>query len=542
MLGQKTFAPKLFYQVSLEERVPADHLLRRIAEVVDFAFVRRLTARFYSHTGRPGIDPVVLFKMALLGYLYGITSERRLAEEVRRHLAFMWFLGYDLDERPPDHSVLSKARRRFGVTTYQAFFAEIVRQCDAAGLIRGDLLYLDSTLVRANAAVSSVGSRALLAQLSTIDDHVAALWREPPEAPAADAEASPPAKVPEARPPQGPHPLRPSDTPNGLPGRANDLAVSRTDPDAGLVARKGVPLALYHKVHVGVDGGRARIITAIDATPGELLDEHLLDRLVKEHEGATGRTVTEVVADAKCGTYLNYRALAARGVRASIPPHLGRGKQRLVPSDEFIYDASADWFVCPEGQVLRRQGTSCSARPGGGVIYRASPQVCGACPRKAACCGAAKARTITRPDDTGLYDRTRAYLRTAHAKLSLRRRKCWAETVMAEAKERHGLRRAQCRGQPKVRIQALGVAMAYDIKKLVRWHRRRPQAAAVALRAPRGGEPDRFAHCRRRAERDARGATKPASRQCGPIVPTGAVRRSSYWAGPLFGNRPQSPA
>jgi transposase len=185
MLGRKTFAPKLFYQVSLEERVPADHLLRRIAAVVDFSFVRRLTARFYSHTGQPGIDPEVLFKMALLGYLYGITSERRLAEEVRLHLAFMWFLGYDLDERPPDHSVLSKARRRFGVTTYQAFFAEIVRQCAAAGLIRGDLLYLDSTLVKANAALTSVGSRALRAQLAGVDEHVAALWREDSAAPAA---------------------------------------------------------------------------------------------------------------------------------------------------------------------------------------------------------------------------------------------------------------------------------------------------------------------------------------------------------------------
>src|SRR5919202_3942770 len=88
VLGRKTFAPKVVHEVNLDERVPQDHLLRRIAEVVDFSFVRRLTARFYSHTGQPGIDPVVLFKMALVGYLYGITSERRLAEELRLHLAF----------------------------------------------------------------------------------------------------------------------------------------------------------------------------------------------------------------------------------------------------------------------------------------------------------------------------------------------------------------------------------------------------------------------------------------------------------------------
>ena len=94
MLGEKRLVPKLVYQFTLEERVPADHLLRRVAEAVDFSFVRRLTARFYSHLGQPGIDPVVLFKMALLGYLYGITSERRLAEAIRLNLAFMWFIGY----------------------------------------------------------------------------------------------------------------------------------------------------------------------------------------------------------------------------------------------------------------------------------------------------------------------------------------------------------------------------------------------------------------------------------------------------------------
>ena len=169
MMGTKTFRPKGVYHLDWDQRIPADHLLRRVAETVDFAFVRRQTARFYSRTGKPGIDPVVLVKLALLGYLYGITSERRLAEEVRLNLAFLWFLGYDLDELPPDHSVLSKARRRFGVTVYQAFFTEIVHQCRQAGLIAGDQVFADSTLVEANASLESVGSRALLEQVAPVD-------------------------------------------------------------------------------------------------------------------------------------------------------------------------------------------------------------------------------------------------------------------------------------------------------------------------------------------------------------------------------------
>ena len=127
MMGQKQFAPRLFHALSLQAMVPPDHLLRRLEAVVDLAFVRELCAGYYSRTGQPSIDPVVLFKMMLLGYLYGITSERRLAEECALHLAFRWYLGYDLDEPTPDHSVLSKARARYGQTVFEAFFQRVLK-------------------------------------------------------------------------------------------------------------------------------------------------------------------------------------------------------------------------------------------------------------------------------------------------------------------------------------------------------------------------------------------------------------------------------
>jgi transposase len=113
MMGCKRFEAELFHSLSLAKLVPQDHLLRRLDETLDLSFVREYCGEYYSHTGQPSVDPVVIFKMMLLGYLYGITSERRLAEEGSLHLAFRWYLGYDLDEKTPDHSVLSKARRRY---------------------------------------------------------------------------------------------------------------------------------------------------------------------------------------------------------------------------------------------------------------------------------------------------------------------------------------------------------------------------------------------------------------------------------------------
>jgi transposase len=134
MLGERDFDTKLYYyNLSLDRLVPEDHLLRRIAAGVDFSFIRSLCRPYYSHTGKPSVDPVVLFKMLLLGFLYGITSERRLAQEVSMHLGYRWFLGYDFDVPTPHHSVLSKARARFGPDVFQEFFRKSIDLCDQAG-------------------------------------------------------------------------------------------------------------------------------------------------------------------------------------------------------------------------------------------------------------------------------------------------------------------------------------------------------------------------------------------------------------------------
>jgi transposase len=136
MMGQKTAQPKLYYSFSLDEAVPRNHVVRRLVAAVDFSFVYGLVRRYYSHTGQPSVDPVVLFKLSLLGYLFNITSERRLCEEASLNLAWRWFLGYELDEPIPDHSVLSKARRRFGPVVYERFFRRIVQLCEAGDSCR----------------------------------------------------------------------------------------------------------------------------------------------------------------------------------------------------------------------------------------------------------------------------------------------------------------------------------------------------------------------------------------------------------------------
>lgn len=109
MQGRKSFEGKIYYNINLDSMVPEGHLLKRLNRLLSFEFVREKTKSYYSHTGKPSIDPVVLVKMLLIGYLFNIQSERKLVEEISLNLAYRWYIGYDLDEAIPDHSIFSKA-------------------------------------------------------------------------------------------------------------------------------------------------------------------------------------------------------------------------------------------------------------------------------------------------------------------------------------------------------------------------------------------------------------------------------------------------
>jgi transposase len=170
MMGEQPRTESLFYYFRLEEQIPANHLLKLIDCYVDFSFVRERLKGFYSETGRPSIDREVLLRLLVVGYLYGITSERRLMEEVRMHLAYRWFTRLSFDQEIPDHSTFSKNRhgrfRQSGV--FRKVFEEIVQCCLEAGLVEGRNLAVDGTLVIANASQQSRVPRERLAEIAQV--------------------------------------------------------------------------------------------------------------------------------------------------------------------------------------------------------------------------------------------------------------------------------------------------------------------------------------------------------------------------------------
>lgn len=172
MQGRKIIERKLFCTVSIDALVPSEHPVRRIAQVLDLRLLYEETRSFYSAEGRPSVDPIVLFKLYLIAYFFGITSERRLTKEVQVNLAYRWYLGYDLEEAIPDHSILTKARRWFPESVFASLFTRVIAKCRAQGPISGDMHFVDSSLIHANASNESFSTELPLLTdfLKRIDD------------------------------------------------------------------------------------------------------------------------------------------------------------------------------------------------------------------------------------------------------------------------------------------------------------------------------------------------------------------------------------
>ncbi len=453
MLGQRRFETKLYYQLSLDHLVPEDHLLRRITAVVDFSFVRPLCRPFYSHTGQPSVDPVVLFKMLLVGYLYGITSERRLAQEISLNLAYRWFLGYDLDEPTPHHSVLSKARARFTPDVFEAFFRRSIDLCRNAGLLTEGAVYVDSTLIRAGASVDSLVSKEPLQPPLSVAEYLRRLDQE--EA----AEAVPP-------------PSAPGTTGGGTAGKPtrkqppNQAYQSRTDPEATLVNRPDFGRHLAYKAHVAVAGWRGQVITAAVATTGTIADEHLLAEVLWQHRRLSGLGVPALVADAKYGTTDNFLYLGQNGIPTFIPTtRFGNMRRDIWGRDHFIWLPEADAYRCPAGEQLRRYTNISGTHR---VQYRAPKGSCVACTFRAQCAPSGSPRTLHRSWAQAYVDAVDERLASPVGRQRMGERKTRVEGIFGLAKELHGLRRTRFRGRWRVQIQVWLTAAAMNIKRAVR--------------------------------------------------------------------------
>ncbi len=505
MMGKKErrFAPLI--NVSVEELVPQDHFYRHLERTLDLSFVRECVQQTYAGGGRRSIDPVVFFKLQLVMFFEGIRSERQLMRHAADRLSVLWYLGYDLGEPLPDHSSLTRIRERYGVEVFRRFFDAIVEQCQQEQLIWGRELYVDSTQVNANADLDSLTPRFAVEARAAIQAHLAALFTEeesqqrPPPAATEVVAAPPEVTFPEVVASAAPLPLpvvlpqaeqeelasenaarhdwiaqdgRQQREVHGLYQRTSDFKVSTTDPDATPMRLKGGGTHLGYHTHYVVDGGKARIILQVLVTPSEVMDNQPMRDLIFRTRFRWKLHPRHMTGDTKYGTIENIKALEDAGIRAYVPLPDWEERYEVWSASHFRYEAQADQYRCPQGQMLQRVGR---VNPDGRQLYRAPASICNDCPVKGQCTTSTQGRRVYRHVGEEYVERVRTYQQTLAYHKALRKRQVWVEPLFAEAKDWHGLRRFRLRLLWRVNIEALRIAAGQNLKRLLKkrgWGRR----------------------------------------------------------------------
>jgi transposase len=438
VMGQHDRSEALFYYFRLEDHVPETHLLRLIEKHISFAFVREKLKASYSDTGRPSIDPELLLRILLIGYLYGITSERKLVEELRMHLAWRWFTGLGFDQEIPHHSTFSKNRHgRFEESKlFEELFEQIVKQCVEVGLVQGKHLSVDGSFVEANAAKESRIPRQQLAEAAQVNRTVRQYLVELEQ-----------------------------QNPTEEPVHQQDQ-VSTTDPDATYATKGGTPARLGYYDNYLVDNNSC-VIVGVQATAARMSQETVAAQdMLTRFTQWQGREPESVAADTTYGNGEFLQWLAER----SITPYMRTRDNALRKNnpgygpERFTFLPESNSYRCPAGEQLNYVGLNVRNRA---QAYIGSAKRCGACPQKAECTrGRYKYLAIHIHESA--RQRARELVNTpAFAQAQRQRKK--VEALFAELKNQIGLRRLRLRRMKFVREQFFLAAVAQNIKRLVRF-------------------------------------------------------------------------
>jgi transposase len=439
-------AKLFYYDICLERRIPENHLLRKIKDILDFDFIYPLVKDCYGKNGNVSVPPPIIMKMMLLLFLYDVRSERELMDTIAFRMDWLWFLGYDLDEEIPNHSVLSKARVRWGTDIFESLFAQTVVQCVKAGLVNGRKIHVDGSLIDANASNNAVirGPEELITQLrDTLDGEVSKL----------DQPVNETTEVVKRYP------------------RKNKKLLNTTDPDAAMVRKGGLSSRARFKAHRVVDD-QCGVITATETTSGDVEENMPLMDLIDQHEENTGQQLEAVVADKQYGTADNFRKCHERGIRSHmgdlIESHEQRAaSQEIFGREAFIYDPETDTYTCPAGQLMTRRKHKKQRKA---YEYACGKATCKACHLRAQCTRAkgGVARTLKRHYNQQAIDQARAQ---SHSRAAVRdriRRRWLMEGSFADATVHHGFKRSRWRRLWRQKIQDYLIAAVQNLRLLAR--------------------------------------------------------------------------
>lgn len=441
MLKSKDSSQNEFEFVSIDELVPENHLLRVIDKYIDFSFILEKARPFYSEdNGRP-TDPLILFKMMFIGYLYGIRSERQLEQEIKMNIAYRWFLGLKFHDPVPHHSTISWNRKhRFKDTNiFQDIFDEIVLLAINHKMVGGRVLFSDSTHLKANANKHKFTKEEVQVQTREYFEDLNKA-------------------VEEDREKHGKKPLKDREEVK----ETKEIRVSKTDPESGFMSRDNKQEMFCYLDHRTTDM-KFNIITDAFVTSGNVHDSvPYLNRLDRQIE-RFGFKVEAVALDSGYLTNPICKGLSDRKIFGVIAHRRYHPTKGLFPKWKFTYDQERNLYICPNNQELTYRTTSRE----GYREYKSDPKKCASCPLLSQCTRSKNnVKVVTRHVWEEHKDKVRLNRLSKSGKMLYKFRKEKVERSFADSKELHGLRYCRLRGLEKASEQVLLTAACQNIKKI----------------------------------------------------------------------------
>ncbi len=459
---------QFFYAFDLDEVVPPDHLVRQIDGVLDLDWVHEELAPYYSHTGRPSIDPVLMIRMLIVGYVFAIRSERQLCSEVQVNLAYRWFCKLGIEDRIPDHSVFSRARHeRFRQSdALRRVFEGVVAKCIAAGLVGGEGFSIDASLIKAD-----VDKKKRLPGNQPI------AWPKPEEAPRAVREYL--AALDAAR----------DDNENGndddgLSGGGNrrkpPKEVSLTDPQAAWVARKNSDAFFAYDANYLIDNKVGIIVDAEGTRANRRAEIAIAGTMIERVNERFDLRPQRLAGDTAYGAVRMLKWLVDRQILPHIPVwDKSTRTDGTFSRADFVFDQSRNVYICPGGKLLHTTGTLIE---GSALRYRASKRDCDVCTLKMQCCPHTPMRQVPRDLHEDARDVARSLAKTEAFERSRRERKK-VEVRFAHMKRILRLDRLRLRGLSGAKDEVLLTATAQNLRRLVKSLCRPPPSPAVTCAA-----------------------------------------------------------
>ena len=488
MQGRKPFEEKLFTNFQLSDRVPPDNLYRRLKETLDLRFLYKTTAPYYGSEGQESIDPTVFFKLILVGYLENLGSDRRIINTASMRLDILFFIGYNIDEPLPWHSTLSRTRQLYGDDVFKELFKKALKLCIDKGMVSGRRQAVDSALIKANASMDSIAEKEIMNDADLFADELSLNQEDKPHKVNAykkkrvEQHHRWKEKAYQGQPATRSDKFKQEHANNDKRPKflSNHTHYSTTDKDARIAVKPGKPRQFNYLAQTSVDT-QHHVITHIQAYHADKKDSQCLPKIIEgltENLSEQGLTVEQILADTGYSSGEALKALEQNNITGYIP-NFGQYK---AEREGFTYHKEGDYYTCPENKKLEfkkiKYNNGYSMKE-----YRSSRKDCGPCPLRQTGIGkAAFEKRIRETLDKPYYDKMHQRLQSPYARKMKKLRQSTVEPVLGTLINFLAMKRVNTRGIKLANKCMIMAAVAYNLKKMIKFSRKRPLAVMATLR------------------------------------------------------------